>query len=621
MEVLSHTCLQNATIFSKLNLHYAAGRWYNNLPIIGEESVLKSDTMKNLNAGNKKRTVLVLFAVLLVLSGIWFFRTTDYGFYSVLKTSFVFFVLAGIYVFLIKGVTGVFRWVKEHRQRVIRILLLEAALLFYMVFFVHKIKNELSLYHSAQVTCGFLVMELILVVFVLTEHRRIPLHRIYLLLGIILGVLYLFLQPVGFVPDEHTHLRASYDVSNTMLGIDRTPGGTIQMRAEDASYPLNTESDRYEFTEYWESLIRPLQYDGLTDTGKQPLDTARYQYFLPAVGLTAARLLHLGAGAAFFLGRLCNLLWFVLITAYAIRCLPFGKTVLTALALSPMSLQQASSFSYDAFLNAAAFLLVAMTLRLVYGDGEANSGAEGRKRHIVHILILLAVCLLILPVKGYAYMPLCFLPVLPAVKTWKTNRREAWLYLAIVLICVIVFVGMRFLPMVQRAEAISSGAVAGGGQKYTLDYLRSMPYEWAYVLFNTSRNQGAFYLESMIGSPLGWLLRPLNTILVYGYVIVLFLASIRRSGESVIMGKYAKIWFHLLAWSSVAFIFLGMLFNYSNVARHTIEGVQGRYFIPLAFMMLLTVRSDGLQVKKEIDGPILTCALTCIFFVVQYLVP
>ena len=195
------------------------------------------------------------------------------------------------------------------------------------------------------------------------------------------------------------------------------------------------------------------------------------------------------------------MLGFVLITAYAIRCLPFGKMILALLALMPMSLQQASSFSYDAFVNSTAFLLVALTMRLAYSPEEYAESKAAKRWHVFHMLILLAACVLLLPVKGYAYAPLCFLPLLLVFKKWKTDRKEALFYIGILAACAAVFVVLRVLPMMQQVgNSVPAAAGTGTKQLYSLSYLRSHPYEWVYVLLNTSRNYGAFYLESMIAS-------------------------------------------------------------------------------------------------------------------------
>ena len=569
----------------------------------------------------KKYIILLVMAVLLAVSGVYFVKTTMYGFYAALKICIAALGLAGIYLLMTRGIRRILHWIKEHRRRLIHVLILEAGLLFYMYFFVHKIKNVITLYQSAQLAFGFIVMMLIAVAALLTESGRIPLQRIYLFLGVSLGILFLFMQPVGSIPDEKAHLFASYDVSNTMLGISRTPEGHILMRSDDAAFRLREYSNSHNFSLYWDAIDDPAMHEEMLDIGRKPLSTQKYQYFMPGLGLTVGRLLHFGAAGAFFLGRLFNMLGFVLITAYAIRCLPFGKNVLALLALMPMSLQQASSFSYDSFVNSAAFLLVALTMRLAYRSEDYSDSKKARRWHVFHMIVLLAVCMLLLPVTGSAHAPLCFLPLFLAFRKWKTNRKEALFYIGILAACIALFGVLRLLPMMhQIGTAVTTTSGKEVKQLYSLSYLRSHPYEWVYILLNTSRNHGAFYLESMIGSPMGVLTKPVNTVLVYVCVVVLVLASLKKRGETIIPGTAAKIWIQLTAWGSVACIMAGMLFAYTDETRQMIDGVQGRYFIPLVFPMLLTIRSEKITAEKSIDGPLLSVVLTCAFFVVHYLI-
>ena len=570
----------------------------------------------------KKRILLIVMVVLLVAAGVFFEKTSRFGFTAALKTCLFALVLAALYLIVVCGPRRILKWVWAHKNRLIHVLFLETGLLFYMYYFVHKIKDVVTLYHSAQMSFGFIAMLLIAVTAVLTEIGKIPLQRIYLFAGVSLGIMFLFMQPVGSIPDEKAHLFVSYDVSNTLMGISRTEDGNLLMRADDAEFELLDEAGGEEFSLYWEALDDKAVNEEMQDIGRRPINAQKYQYIMPGIGLTIGRLFHLGAAGTFFLGRLFNMLGFVLITAYAIRCLPFGKSILALLALMPMSLQQASSFSYDAFVNSAAFLLVAMTLRLAYGKENWAESTKGKRWHAVHMIILLAACILLLPIKGYAYAPICFLPVILVFSNWKTNRKEALLYLGILAACVAAFAIMRLLPMMHQIETVTYMTSRSNKVKemYSLAYLRSHPYEWVYVLLNDSRNHRAFYIESMLVTPLAKLTKPVNNVMVYVCTSVLLLASLRKKDETAIPGKAAKLWIHLTSWISVACVLLGMLFVYTPVEHKLIDGVQGRYFIPLVFPMLLTVRSARISADRSIDGPLLSAVLTCAFFVVHYLI-
>ena len=577
----------------------------------------------------KNRRSMICGAVLTILGAaacVFFVRTTAFFPYAVLKTVVAALFLSAVGVVLIKGPATLLAWTRQHRSRLIRVLVLEAGMFFYLYFFVYRIKTVPSLYSSAQILFSILIMILLFLVFLMTESGKVPLHRIYLVTALSLGILFQFLLPFGSVPDEKTHLYAAYDVSNAMLGIQKTPDGNLQMRSEDAFRKLKqTGYTGDDYTKYWLSIDDPVQNEEIIDIGQKPMETQPYQYLVPALGLTVGRCLHLGTSAVFMLGRVFNMIWFILITALAIRLLPFGKMVLTALALMPMSLQQASSFSYDVFVNSTAFFLIAMTMHLAYGEESADGSSNRKYVRYIKIAALLAACVLLLPLKGYAYSPLCFLPLLTAVKMWKKNRREAWLYLGILAVCLAVFCAMRILPVLNQTGVFSaennlSYTGEAGDITYTLQYLLSQKDEWVHVLLNTSRNFGAFYLESMIGTPLGWLSVTVNPVFIYAYVVILFFAAFQRKDEPSYLGVSDKIWINVISWGSVAAVLLGMLLAYTPISHQRLEGVQGRYFIPLAFPMLLTLRSGKIQAEKSIDGPIFSAVLTCAFFVVHFVI-
>ena len=50
--------------------------------------------------------------------------------------------------------------------------------------------------------------------------------------------------------------------------------------------------------------------------------------------------------------------------------MPIGKVTMFIVALLPMTLQQATSFSYDAIINALAFLYTAYCLYFAYSEKE-----------------------------------------------------------------------------------------------------------------------------------------------------------------------------------------------------------------------------------------------------------
>jgi uncharacterized membrane protein len=89
--------------------------------------------------------------------------------------------------------------------------------------------------------------------------------------------------------------------------------------------------------------------------------------------------------------------------------MPVLKPVLFLLALMPMSMQQAMAPGADSIINVAAFIFLAIILRLTLDDSRETIGG----RAIVGLTVLAA----IIAVAKIAYLPLCLLCLmLPAAK-------------------------------------------------------------------------------------------------------------------------------------------------------------------------------------------------------------
>lgn len=104
-----------------------------------------------------------------------------------------------------------------------------------------------------------------------------------------------------------------------------------------------------------------------------------------AIGISLARLLGLNTVSLLYFGRFCNLLFFVAMLYWSMKRIPFGKEVLFGVAVLPMSLHLAASFSYDVMILSCMFLLTAVCLDLAY------ERAQVRAWDIVLLAVLAAV--------------------------------------------------------------------------------------------------------------------------------------------------------------------------------------------------------------------------------------
>ena len=60
----------------------------------------------------------------------------------------------------------------------------------------------------------------------------------------------------------------------------------------------------------------------------------------------------------------------------------------------------------------------------------------------------------------------------------------------------------------------------------------------------------------------------------------------------------------------------GMLLGWTPITTYTIEGVQGRYFLPFILTLLLIIRSNKIELKNHIDRYLLFAMIAVQPFVI-----
>lgn len=237
----------------------------------------------------------------------------------------------------------------------------------------------------------------------LQPETSLRLEQIYPAAGFFLGLLFLFVLPPLSAPDEISHYVSAYQLSSKMLGMpSNAPNGRVLLRpcdvwVEDLDGVYEYEPDEagnlkvvlessegsrklgdpLEQSVY--HLIRDLAPDKQYEPGRAealegkmvgsmypPVTTTPVAYGPQALGMALVRAMDWGTLPLLYLGRLCNLVFFVFMTWLAMKRLPFGKEVLFGTALLPMTLHLSSSFSYDVMIMGCMFYFTAVCLDLAY---------------------------------------------------------------------------------------------------------------------------------------------------------------------------------------------------------------------------------------------------------------
>ena len=158
--------------------------------------------------------------------------------------------------------------------------------------------------------------------------------------------------------DEPAHVDTAYRYSNDMLlkGHSTEDGGYLR-RGEDSIAGLTYgKTTMTQYRTVFDKFFDISDDNELVEVQGRDVSQPAYVYFPSALAITIARIVHLGQIPTLYLGRFFNLIAFLSIVYLAIKKMPIGKVTMFIVALLPMTLQQATSFSYDAIINALAFL-------------------------------------------------------------------------------------------------------------------------------------------------------------------------------------------------------------------------------------------------------------------------
>lgn len=438
-------------------------------------------------------------------------------------------------------------------------------------------------------------LALLMGVIFLGIFKKWSLERMFLPVGLILGLLYLAGIPLAAGPDETRHMATAYALSNQIMGREAVDEeGYVPARAEDLPerYGLNRIPDR-------DSLIK--SYEGLGNRSlaqgegrlRKPLKESPILYLPQALGMTLARMMGWNGLWLYYLARLFGLLFYLWVVFLAIRIMPFGKRLLFFVACLPMCMQQAAVITYDTMILAFSFLMVAHVLYLAYE----------KERVSVWDWVPSMVCMaVLLPVKiVYVFLALLLLLV-PGEKY--RFRLGTWCGAGAALLGGLL--ASAAVKATKTADILSrqEWTVPWGDEPaYTLSYVLEQPLETLGVFWNSLVELGKDYLGTMIGRYLcTYFDIRIDYWILWGFLAILILAALREGKKTAAFSPWQRCLFVFIFAGSALAACLSMLLAYTSVYSPVLQGVQGRYFLPALPVLLLAFRGKRFVLREEWDG-------------------
>ncbi len=448
--------------------------------------------------------------------------------------------------------------------------------------------------------------------------RKARIETVFLVTVLGLGLFYNVLLTPQMVPDEAKHIDMAYRYSNELLGYESLGDTSCLMRADDAEMEFTSSPTFRNYRNIYYGLFSRVQDDRMVEAEVNSNIEGSILFYAPAVlGMTLARLLHLGTVPMLLLARYLNLLAFALLTWFGIKRLPFGKLTLFLIAVLPINMQQCTSFSHDAMVHGILFLFSCLCLEAIYEKKELT----GWQMLLLELLGVMAVYC-----KSGSYLPLMLLILLIPAASYG-SRKKKWTATATVFGMLLLVFAAKNMSMVTGIAAttdatsvVSTGDGTAYATGYTLSYFLHDPLQLIYMIVNTILDKGGFYVESLIGYKLGWVEIETSTMIVVLFLFLLFLSNCQTREESIFVTAGQRSVMILSCLGCAGLIVLGMLLSWTPMGYVSVEGVQGRYFLPFLLILLTACRNRMIFLRQKMDRGIMAAAVTGQLLTIAYVI-
>jgi uncharacterized membrane protein len=412
----------------------------------------------------------------------------------------------------------------------------------------------------------------------------------FVLLLLAFGAPMVMLIPPGAGYDEEDHLVRVWELS----AFSFIPG---QLSPQEMKYPTLFRDFAYRQqgssgvidSEFWQKYARASLYEyGFV---RRELDTksvyAPALLFPQAVAMRVlGRSADLPALIVFYACRFAGLLSYLIFVWLAIRWIPSEKWILLVLALSPIALFQAATLTPDAISNGIGFLFIAGCLK-------ASQLEEIRWKE-AGVLILLIFFLFLAKLN---LLPLVLLPFLLIPPSKFTNKGIYPFFLAATVILFLVEVVGWNVVALSRSDPLLANEANPGAQ---LLYMLGHPFAFIQTLLQDFITNGFMYFQRWINGYGYYYWTPPQIVSLF-FLLSLGSVLLFDSTREQVNKKFRVALILVLIASYLATV-VSLYATFTPVGSDQVFGVQGRYFIPLALLLFLTLASFSWLRKTTISA-------------------
>ena len=294
------------------------------------------------------------------------------------------------------------------------------------------------------------------------------------------------------------------------------------------------------------------------------------------MGIKIGILLNLSPYLIGLLGRITNMITCMLLITLGIKLIPIGKKVMSIILLAPSIISYNSSLSADGLIIATTFLLVSLVIKFMY---------EKTKMNWKWYILLLVIVAFVSTCKA-AYLPIIGILIFIPYECFK-NKKNKWIYTISLILFGITFsllwisVGNIVIP--------NSGEITGI-HKYI---------HFVVVLINTLSRDFMSYIENIFAGDYMYQRQLAPYRIIPATYIVITILSIFNEKSDLKVRTIEKVILATISLMVIALIAYALFTGNTAATEHFINGIQGRYFVPILLFIPFFMKNSRFKIKEE----------------------
>ncbi|MCL2390597.1 MAG: DUF2142 domain-containing protein, partial [Endomicrobia bacterium] len=410
------------------------------------------------------------------------------------------------------------------------------------------------------------------------------------------GILYFIYVPLfTIVPDESAHWLRAYEISRghfiSQKDAETAGGGRVLPKAvlienTNINFDDNTarlsQTYRFLLKHAYEKIDKnDTKWIAFSNTAYYPPLT--YAFQLP--GILAVSLLSDKTVFLAYAGRVSSFIISLAVLYFALGAMPAKKKTFFLIALCPVFVQEAVSLSGDALVNAVSFAVIALILKYSYDEKIIKIN--------LRTLILITFLFILASAAKAVYIPIVLLFLVLPYQKIGSKTFYICFFAASAALCVFIDGGWLYIM-----KDYSKDCIPGTNSKEQIAYVLNNPVKFILLACKTYIAELPKYAGMFVGIRIG----AKNTFLPIEYIsyfaYILFIAAVACSEKMYVKMK-DKIVIAAVCVLTMFAVAGGLYAAWNVVGSPVIDGIQGRYFVPVVLLLAVIINIKKFPLNEE----------------------